>query len=98
MYDILHCVCNDPEGRKQLRNHGLVGSSIGESTEDLFMQNEEDADAGRVRRRDRDQQALRRRRREAMVLHEGDEPLTTDDIIQRGVPSSRRLPHSRDSF
>ena len=87
MYDILHCICNDPEGRKQLRNHGLVGSAIGESTEDLFMLGEEDRQTGTVRRRTMEEQALiRRRRREAMVLHEGDEPLTTDDIIQRGIP------------
>ena len=84
MYDILHCVCNDPEGRKQLRNHGLVGSSIGESRDegdDLFMLNGEDT-AGRVPRGGMEEQALRRRRREAMVLHEGDQPLTTNDIIQ----------------
>jgi hypothetical protein len=31
-----------------------------------------------------EEQALRRRRREAMVLNEGDRPVSQDDIIQRG--------------
>ncbi|KAF2459964.1 hypothetical protein BDY21DRAFT_337005 [Lineolata rhizophorae] len=31
-----------------------------------------------------EEQALRRRRREAMVLNEGDRPVSADDIIQRG--------------
>ncbi|KAI9720369.1 MAG: hypothetical protein M1812_002875 [Candelaria pacifica] len=37
----------------------------------------------RVREESMEEQALRRRRREAMVLHEGREPLSSQDIIQR---------------
>jgi hypothetical protein len=37
----------------------------------------------RIRDGSREEQATRRRRREAIVLNEGDRPVTQEDIIQR---------------
>ncbi|KAF2421028.1 hypothetical protein EJ08DRAFT_683194 [Tothia fuscella] len=47
--------------------------------------------APRMREREEsfEEQALRRRRREAIVLNEGDRPLSQDDIIQRNGSGSR---------
>jgi hypothetical protein len=42
----------------------------------------------REREESHEEQALRRRRREAIVLNEGDRPLSQDDIIQRSGPSA----------
>jgi hypothetical protein len=46
-----------------------------------------DDDAVRLRPRDEspEEQARRRRRREAIVLNEGDRPISSDDIIQRNM-------------
>ena len=44
MSTILHFLDSDPEGRKQLRNHGLVGSAIGESPDD----DDDDGDNPRI--------------------------------------------------
>jgi hypothetical protein len=48
----------------------------------------------RPRERDEshEEQALRRRRREAIVLNEGDRPLSQDDIIQRSGSSTAVRP------
>lgn len=98
MTEILRFVDSEPEGRRQLRNHGLLGSVIGESPDDeddkdISMSGAEDgAVTGvtvgalrgrRIREESIEEQALRRRRREAMVLHEGNSPVSRSDIIQR---------------
>ena len=95
MCDILSMIDCAPEGRKELRKHGLVGSAIGETDDeegDTLMVGGEDtagfsigsiARGRRVREESIEEQALRRRRREAMVLSEGGRPLGRDDIIQR---------------
>jgi hypothetical protein len=48
----------------------------------------------RLREESIEEQALRRRRREAVVVNEGDHPLTQQDIIQRqpSFPASDRQP------
>jgi hypothetical protein len=55
-------------------------------TDSIHMYPEE-AEAVRMRPRDEspEEQARRRRRREAIVLNEGDRPITSDDIIQRSM-------------
>lgn len=95
MCDILNMIDCEPEGRKELRKHHLVGSAIGETDDgegDTVMIGGEET-AGlvmssitrgrRIREESIEEQALRRRRREAMVLSEGGRPLGRDDIIQR---------------
>ncbi|MCJ1478914.1 hypothetical protein MMC13_007598 [Lambiella insularis] len=97
MNSILHAIYSEPEGRRQLRRHHLIGSAIGETPDDndgdILMIGGEDV-AGRSSFRYRNQrnsrvheespeeQALRRRRREAMVLSDGGAPLGRDNIIQ----------------
>jgi hypothetical protein len=46
----------------------------------------------REREESHEEQALRRRRREAIVLNEGDRPLSQDDIIQRSGSSTVMRP------
>ena len=87
-----------PEGRKQLRKHGLLGSGFDETDmeNDVVMVGGEGTaglTAGRpssnTRLRDEssEEQALRRRRREAMVISEGGRPLGQSNIIQRQEPT-----------
>ena len=97
MHDILYVLDGFPEGRKQLRNHGLVGSAIDECDDnidgDTIMAHGEDTAGSmvgglmragrRIREESLEEQALRRRRREAMVLSDGGRPLGRDNIIQR---------------
>ena len=98
MRELLFTLDGYPEGRKQLRNYGLVGSAIGETDDDFdgdiaMIFGEDTAGATslqsgttsgrRVREESMEEQALRRRRREAMVLSEGGRPLGREDIIQR---------------
>ncbi|KZF25994.1 hypothetical protein L228DRAFT_257502 [Xylona heveae TC161] len=94
--EIICMIDNTPEGRKQMRQAGLMGSAMGEDEDviDTWMIGGEDT-AGdavsislarsnrRVREESAEEQALRRRRREAMVLSEGGRPLGREDIIQR---------------
>ncbi|KAJ5599993.1 hypothetical protein N7450_001060 [Penicillium hetheringtonii] len=101
MSSIFGTLTSHPDGVKQLRKHGLMGSMIEENDQDdddddadsdVWMVDGEDT-AGtylensprRLREGNAEEQALRRRRREAMVLSEGGRPLGRDDIIQRPV-------------
>lgn len=101
MSAIFGTLTTHPDGIKQLRKHGLMGSMIEENDQDdddydmdsdVWMVNGEDT-AGSYRqsssRRHQEgsaeEQALRRRRREAMVLSEGGRPVGRDDIIQRPI-------------
>ncbi|KAF2674255.1 hypothetical protein BT63DRAFT_419556 [Microthyrium microscopicum] len=59
---------------------GWAGRYVGDGTLDVDL---EDAARPRQRSGSPEEQARRRRRREAIVLHEGDRPLTQEDIIQR---------------
>lgn len=100
MSAIFSALSSHPDGIKQLRKHGLMGSMIEENDQD----DEDDADSdvwmvdadeaggsfGRSRSRRQqegsaEEQALRRRRREAMVLSDGGRPIGNGDIIQRPV-------------
>ncbi|KGO72283.1 hypothetical protein PITC_050830 [Penicillium italicum] len=99
MSAIFSALSSHPDGIKQLRKHGLMGSMIEENDHD----DEDDADSdvwmvdadeaggsfGRTPRRlqegSAEEQALRRRRREAMVLSDGGRPIGNDDIIQRPI-------------
>jgi hypothetical protein len=49
----------------------------------------------RLREESVEEQALRRRRREAVVVNEGDHPLTQQDIIQR-IPSHTTIGPTRE--
>lgn len=91
MCEILHMVDYDPEGRKQLRKCGLVGSAMWEDRddEDIHMLGGDDT-AGlssiagrRIREESLEEQALRRRRREAVVISDGGRPLGQRDIFER---------------
>ncbi|MCJ1384857.1 hypothetical protein MMC17_007975 [Xylographa soralifera] len=97
MRRILIAIDSEPEGRKQLRNHHLLGSVIGETPDDdddgdvLMMGGEEVAghnggrlryQGSRVHEESLEEQALRRRRREAMVISDDGAPLGRDNIIQ----------------
>ncbi|MCJ1397009.1 hypothetical protein MMC11_000201 [Xylographa trunciseda] len=97
MNRILFAIDSEPEGRKQLRKHHLLGSVIGESPDDdddgdiLMIGGEEVAghSSGRLRHHGSriheeslEEQALRRRRREAMVISDDGAPLGRDNIIQ----------------
>ncbi|KAJ5675838.1 hypothetical protein N7462_008735 [Penicillium macrosclerotiorum] len=99
MSSIFGTLTTHPEGIKQLRKHGLMGSMIEENDQDdddaesdVWMEDGEDtagsfphASSRRPRQGSAEDQALRRRRREAMVLSEGGRPLGRDDIIQRPI-------------
>lgn len=94
MSAIFNTLSSHPDGKKQLRKYGLMGSMMEENDHD----DEEDSDvwmidgedtAGsrrlsgrRVRGGTAEEQAVRRRRREAMVLSDGVHPLNNDDIFQ----------------
>lgn len=91
MAEILHMVDFDPDGRKQLRKCGLVGSAMWEDRddEDVQMLGGDDT-AGlstttgrRIREESLEEQALRRRRREAVVISDGGRPLGQRDIFER---------------
>lgn len=98
MSSIVSTLSSHPDGAKQLRKYGLMGSMIEENTQDddedhdsdIWMAHGEDtagvrafAAAGRrVREESPDEQALRRRRREAMVISEAGRPLGNESIIQ----------------
>lgn len=98
MSAIFGTLTTHPDGIKQLRKHGLMGSMVEENDQDddddadsdVWMVDGEDT-AGSPRQLSRlqggsvEEQALRRRRREAMVLSEGGRPLGSDDIIQRPI-------------
>ncbi|KAJ5213162.1 hypothetical protein N7449_000331 [Penicillium cf. viridicatum] len=100
MSAIFSALSSHPEGVKQLRKHGLMGSMIEENDHD----DEDDADSDvwmvdadeaggsfsrtpwrRLQEGSAEEQALRRRRREAMVLSDGGWPIGNDDIIQRSI-------------
>ncbi|RHZ47976.1 uncharacterized protein CDV56_102252 [Aspergillus thermomutatus] len=94
MSAIFSTLSSHPDGTKQLRKYGLMGSMMEENDHD----DEEDSDvwmidgedtAGsrrlsgrRLRGGTAEEQAVRRRRREAMVLSDGVHPLNNDDIFQ----------------
>ncbi|XHG02750.1 hypothetical protein AWENTII_006088 [Aspergillus wentii] len=101
MSSIFGTLSSHPDGAKQLRKHGLMGSVMEENDHDdedyagsdVWMVDGEDT-AGmsqysgrRLQERSPEEQALRRRRREAMVLSDGGRPLGNDDIIQLPVQS-----------
>lgn len=80
----------DPEGRKQLRKCGLVGSAMWEDRDDEDVQMLGGHDTAglstttrRVREESLEEQALRRRRREAVVISDGGRPLGQRDIFER---------------
>ncbi|GAQ12023.1 hypothetical protein ALT_9344 [Aspergillus lentulus] len=95
MSEIFSTLSSHPDGTKQLRKYGLMGSMMEENDHD---DDEEDSDvwmidgedtAGsrrlsgrRLRGGTAEEQAVRRRRREAMVLSDGVHPLNNDDIFQ----------------
>ncbi|EAW20074.1 uncharacterized protein NFIA_096960 [Aspergillus fischeri NRRL 181] len=95
MSEIFSTLSSHPDGTKQLRKYGLMGSMMEENDHD---DDEEDSDvwmidgedtAGsrrlsgrRLRGGTAAEQAVRRRRREAMVLSDGVHPLNNDDIFQ----------------
>jgi hypothetical protein len=95
MSEIFSTLSSHPDGTKQLRKYGLMGSMMEENDHD---DDEEDSDvwmidgedtAGSRRLSGRrlhggtaEEQAVRRRRREAMVLSDGVHPLNNDDIFQ----------------
>lgn len=100
MSAIFSALSSHPDGIKQLRKHGLMGSMIEENDHD----DEDDADSDvwmvdadeaggsfgrtpsrRLQEGSTEEQALRRRRREAMVLSDGGRPIGNDDIIQRPI-------------
>lgn len=100
MSAIFSALSSHPDGVKQLRKHGLMGSMIEENDHD----DEDDADSDvwmvdadeaggsfsrtpwrRLQEGSAEEQALRRRRREAMVLSDGGWPIGNDDIIQRSI-------------
>ncbi|KAF9894213.1 hypothetical protein FE257_007715 [Aspergillus nanangensis] len=96
MSSIFSTLSSHPDGTKQLRKYGLMGSMIeendqdddGDNDSDVWMVDGDDTAGARPipgrrpRERTAEEQAIRRRRREAMVLSEGGRPLGSDDIIQ----------------
>ncbi|KAA8642213.1 uncharacterized protein ATNIH1004_011154 [Aspergillus tanneri] len=93
MSAIFSTLSSHPEGTKQLRKYGLMGSLIEENDQDdedsdVWMVDGEDTagsrriSARRFTERSSEEQAVRRRRREAMVLSDGGQPLGNDNIIQ----------------
>ncbi|KAJ5355805.1 Armadillo-like helical [Penicillium concentricum] len=98
MSAIFSALSSHPDGIKQLRKHGLMGSMVEENDHDeddgdsdVWMVDADEAGGnfGRTPRRPQEgsaeEQALRRRRREAMVLSDGGRPIGNDDIIQRPI-------------
>lgn len=100
MSSIFSTLASHPDGIKQLRKHGLMGSMIEENDQDddddgdsdVWMEDGDDTAGSypqsasrRFQEGSAEEQALRRRRREAMVLSEGGRPLGNDDIIQRPI-------------
>ncbi|KAJ5457103.1 hypothetical protein N7530_012377 [Penicillium desertorum] len=100
MSSIFSSLSSHPDGIKQLRKHGLMGSMIEENDHDdeddgdsdVWMVDADEAGGSFGRTRSRrlqegspEEQALRRRRREAMVLNDGGRPIGNDDIIQRPI-------------
>lgn len=94
MSSIFSTLSSHPEGAKQLRKYGLMGSMMEENDHDdddldsdVWMVNGGDTagsrpvSSRRVREGTAEEQAVRRRRREAMVLSDGGRPLGRDDII-----------------
>ncbi|KAL5365826.1 hypothetical protein BJX96DRAFT_19938 [Aspergillus floccosus] len=97
MSSIFSTLSSHPEGTKQLRKYGLMGSMIEENDQDEDEEADGDSDvwmadgddtagsrptSGRRFRGTAEEQAVRRRRREAMVLSDGGRPFRRDDIIQ----------------
>lgn len=95
MSSIFSTLSSHPDGTKQLRRHGLMGSMIDENDHDdddadsdVWMVDGDEtagsrpASGRRVREGTAEEQAIRRRRREAMVLSDGGHPLGNEDIIQ----------------
>lgn len=96
MSSIFSTLSSHPEGTKQLRKYGLMGSMIEENDQDeeeaegdsdVWMADGDDTAgsgpaSGRRFRGTAEEQAVRRRRREAMVLTDGGRPFARDDIIQ----------------
>ena len=95
---IIGLICKEPEGRRQLRKYGLIGSAMDESRdedgdvvmaspqemlEQMDMEEWDGAGVPRVHEESMEEQALRRRRREAMVISDDGEPLGRENIIQR---------------
>ncbi|KAL4888705.1 hypothetical protein BDV59DRAFT_205948 [Aspergillus ambiguus] len=96
MSSIFSTLSTHPEGKKQLRKYGLMGSVMEENDQDdddadgdsdVWMVDGDDTAGsrqapGRRFRGTAEEQAVRRRRREAMVLSDGGRPIGSDDIIQ----------------
>ncbi|KAF7117230.1 hypothetical protein CNMCM5793_005986 [Aspergillus hiratsukae] len=93
MSAIFSTLSSHPDGTKQLRKYGLMGSMMEENDpddedSDVWMIDGEDTAGSRrlsgrrVRGGTAEEQAVRRRRREAMVLSDGVHPLNNDDIFQ----------------
>jgi hypothetical protein len=101
MSSIFSILSSHPDGVKQLRKHGLMGSMIEENDHDEEDDDDADSDIwmvdadeaggtfGRSPRRPQEgsaeDQAQRRRRREAMVFSDSGQPIGSDDIIQRPI-------------
>ncbi|KAF3027719.1 hypothetical protein E8E15_007275 [Penicillium rubens] len=100
MSSIFSSLSSHPDGIKQLRKHGLMGSMIEENDHDdeddgdsdVWMVDADDAGGSfgrtpsrRLQEGSPEEQALRRRRREAMVLSDSGRPIGNDDIIQRPI-------------
>lgn len=99
MSSIFSTLSSHPEGTKQLRKYGLMGSMMEENDDDdvdsdvWMIDGEGTAGSSRlsgrrVREGTAGEQAVRRRRREAMVLSDGGHPLGNEDIIQLPLQSS----------
>ena len=91
--DILRTISSYPEGKRQLRKYGLIGSASLETLDNELELMSSIIDSvlalpGRVHDESTDERARRRRRREAMVLNEGSQPVGNDNIIQ---PESDRM-------
>ncbi|KAH1271324.1 hypothetical protein KXV70_005179 [Aspergillus fumigatus] len=95
MSEIFSTLSSHPDGTKQLRKYGLMGSMMEENDHDdddedsdVWMIDGEDTAGSshlsgrRLRGGTAAEQAVRRRRREAMVLSDGVHPLNNDDIFQ----------------
>jgi hypothetical protein len=89
LFNIIKRLFDMPAGRRELRKYGLLGSSIEESSDENMIWFDEDAQMSGYNRmpglrREHDEspeeQRLRRRRREAMVLSDGDEVVTNENI------------------
>ncbi|GFF51119.1 hypothetical protein IFM61606_06741 [Aspergillus udagawae] len=94
MSAIFSTLSSHPDGTKQLRKYGLMGSMMEENDHDdeddsdVWMIDGEDTAGSRrlsgrrLRGGTAEEQAVRRRRREAMVLSDGVHPLNNEDIFQ----------------